>query len=74
MDNLTGFYLESSGYSLKQLVPEDAEVLQRLYEQCKDFALLTNGEAFSSNITTYIWNQNPQTLRIEPYLKLTVDC
>lgn len=43
MDNSTGFMLELAGYSAKRLEPEDEEVLQRLYEQCTQFAYLTDG-------------------------------
>lgn len=43
MNNSTSFSLERSGYLAKRLVLEDAEVLQRLYEQCTEFALLTDG-------------------------------
>ncbi|MGK7926579.1 MAG: N-acetyltransferase family protein [Spirulina sp.] len=43
MDNLTDFSLESSGYSVKRLAPEDAGILQPLYEQCLEFILLTDG-------------------------------
>ena len=44
MDELTSFSLELLAYSVKRLVPEDAEVLQQLYEQCTEFALLTDGQ------------------------------
>ncbi|MDJ0571791.1 MAG: GNAT family N-acetyltransferase [Pleurocapsa sp. MO_192.B19] len=47
MDNLTSFTLDNPNYLVKQLFPEDAPVLQKLYEQCNDFALLTDGVAFS---------------------------
>ncbi|NEO33313.1 MAG: GNAT family N-acetyltransferase [Symploca sp. SIO3C6] len=60
MNNLTGFSLECSGYSVKQLVPEDAEVLQKLYEQCKDFAFLTYGEEFSSTAAREEFNTVPE--------------
>lgn len=39
--------LEISGYSAKYLEPEDAEVLQQLYEQCMEFAYLTDGQPAS---------------------------
>jgi len=43
MDSSTGFMLELAGYWAKQLEPEDEKVLQRLYEQCTQFAYLTDG-------------------------------
>jgi GNAT superfamily N-acetyltransferase len=45
MDNVINFSLEHSGYSVKRLMPDDAEMLQRLYEQCVEFSLLTDGVA-----------------------------
>lgn len=48
MVNLASFTLDNPNYSVKQLVAKDAAVLQELYEQCNDFALLTDGVAFSS--------------------------
>ncbi len=45
MDNSTSLALERSGYSVKLLKPEDATVLQQLYEQCTEFALITDGQA-----------------------------
>jgi hypothetical protein len=47
MLNLVGFPLNLSGYSVKLLKPEDAPILQNLYEQCTDFSLLTEGTLFS---------------------------
>jgi len=44
MDESISFSLELPAYSLKRLVPEDAEVLQQLYEQCTEFAILTDGQ------------------------------
>jgi hypothetical protein len=38
------FSLELPAYSAKRLVLEDAEVVQQLYEQCTEFALLTDGQ------------------------------
>ncbi|OKH55848.1 GNAT family N-acetyltransferase [Calothrix sp. HK-06] len=43
MDNLKSFALEPSGYWVKFLELEDAEILQQLYEQCSDYAFLTDG-------------------------------
>ncbi|MBD2770606.1 GNAT family N-acetyltransferase [Iningainema tapete] len=40
----TTFALALSGYRVKNLEPEDAEVLQQLYEQCTEFAYLTEGQ------------------------------
>jgi RimJ/RimL family protein N-acetyltransferase len=44
MNESTSFSLELPAYSAKRLVPEDAEVLQPLYEQCTEFALFTDGQ------------------------------
>jgi RimJ/RimL family protein N-acetyltransferase len=44
MDESTIFSLELPAYSAKRLVPEDAEILQQLYEQCTEFALFTDGQ------------------------------
>lgn len=44
MDELTSFPLNLPAYSVKLLVLEDAAVLQPLYEECTDFALLTDGQ------------------------------
>ncbi|WP_338462915.1 GNAT family N-acetyltransferase [Synechococcus elongatus IITB7] len=43
MTNPEIFALNRPGYSAKLLNPGDAVVLQRLYEQCTEFALLTDG-------------------------------
>jgi hypothetical protein len=42
MNELTGFTLNRLGYSVKLLELKDAVVLQALYEQCVEFALLTD--------------------------------
>jgi GNAT superfamily N-acetyltransferase len=47
MNDLTSFPVELSGYSAKRLELGDAEVLQPLYEQCTEFALLTDGKPAS---------------------------
>ncbi len=45
MNNSASFALNRPGYySAKLLKPEDAAVLQSLYEQCMEFALLTDGQ------------------------------
>jgi RimJ/RimL family protein N-acetyltransferase len=43
MINSASFTLNRPNYSAKLLDPEDAVVLQKLYEQCTEFALLTDG-------------------------------
>jgi GNAT superfamily N-acetyltransferase len=48
MNKLASFSLNRSGYLAKLLKPEDAAVLQSLYEQCTEFALLTDGQPPSS--------------------------
>ncbi len=45
MDNSIDFSLKRPGYSVKRLTPQDADVLQQLYEQCIEFFILTDGLA-----------------------------
>ena len=45
MNNSTDFSLKHPGYSIKRLTPQEADVLQRLYEQCTEFFILTDGLA-----------------------------
>ncbi|MGB7441033.1 MAG: GNAT family N-acetyltransferase [Coleofasciculaceae cyanobacterium] len=45
MNNSTDFSLKRPDYSVKRLTPQDADVLQRLYEQCREFFILTDGLA-----------------------------
>lgn len=49
MNSSTCFALEQACYSAKQLEPDDADVLQPLYEQCTDFALLVDGHSPSAS-------------------------
>ena len=49
MYNLQELVLEDSDYLIKYLTLEDAAILQALYNQCVDFALLTYGCPFSQN-------------------------
>jgi GNAT superfamily N-acetyltransferase len=44
VNNSARFALNRPGYSAKLLKPEDAAVLQSLYEQCTEFAFLTDGQ------------------------------
>jgi RimJ/RimL family protein N-acetyltransferase len=44
MNNSVSFALIRPGYLAKLLIPEDAIMLQNLYEQCTEFALLTDGQ------------------------------
>ena len=44
MKNSASFALNRPGYLAKLLKPEDAVMLQSLYEQCLEFALLTDGQ------------------------------
>lgn len=53
------FILDNPKYCVKQLYPKDAPVLQKLYEQCHDFALLTDGVAFSSTAALEEFNTVP---------------
>jgi ribosomal protein S18 acetylase RimI-like enzyme len=50
IDSSTGFALELSGYTARRLEPNDEEVLQRLYEECADFAYLTDGHPPSPSV------------------------
>lgn len=43
MDSSISFVLERADYSARRLEPNEAEVLQRLYEQCADYADLVDG-------------------------------
>ncbi|MGB7439959.1 MAG: hypothetical protein WA919_02740 [Coleofasciculaceae cyanobacterium] len=45
MNHPKDFSLQRPGYSVKRLTPQDADVLQRLYEQCREFFILTDGLA-----------------------------
>jgi GNAT superfamily N-acetyltransferase len=47
VQNSASFTLDRPGYLAKQLRPEDAPVLQSLYEQCADFSLLSVDQPFS---------------------------
>jgi hypothetical protein len=47
MQDSASFTLNRPGYLAKLLRPEDAPVLQNLYEQCADFSLLSVGQPFS---------------------------
>ncbi len=40
---MTEFPLQIPGYFIKRLSKQDANILQPLYEQCKDFFILTDG-------------------------------
>ena len=50
MNDSINFFCELPNYSIKRLVPEDGEVLQRLYEQCIEFALFINGQPPSETV------------------------
>ena len=47
MDDTPVFEIDVPGYAVRSLKPEEAELLQRLYDQCTDFALVVEGEPFS---------------------------
>ena len=47
MDDTPGFEIGIPGYAVQPLKPEEAELLQRLYDECTDFALVVGGEPFS---------------------------
>ena len=42
-DFSSDFSLTRPGYAIKRLTRQDADLLQRLYEQCADFCILTTG-------------------------------
>ncbi|MDY6898267.1 MAG: hypothetical protein SWZ49_09345 [Cyanobacteriota bacterium] len=44
MNNSSTFALNLPGYSVKLLKLKDAKILQTLYDQCTEFALLTDGK------------------------------
>lgn len=44
MDNSTSFLLQHSVYFVKRLYSENADIIQKLYEQCIDFAYFTEGK------------------------------
>jgi ribosomal protein S18 acetylase RimI-like enzyme len=44
MNICNGFELQNTAYMARKLDPSDAEILQRLYEQCTDYAILTDGQ------------------------------
>ena len=59
MNSSTSFTLNRSGYLAKLLKLEDAAVLQNLYEQCTEFALLTDGQPPSSTAARDEFNALP---------------
>ena len=48
MEDTPAFEIDIPCYSVRSLKPEEAELLQRLYDQCTDFALVVEGEPFCS--------------------------
>jgi GNAT superfamily N-acetyltransferase len=48
MNDSVNLVLNRPGYSVKLLKPENVGMLQNLYEQCTEFALLTDGQPPSS--------------------------
>ena len=44
MNSSTGFSLELADYLVRQLEPNDEKILQKLYEQCADYAYLVDGQ------------------------------
>lgn len=56
----TSLSLEISGYSARCLVQEDAAVLQPLYEQCTEFALLTDGQPPSPTAASEEFDATPE--------------
>ncbi|MBD2124246.1 GNAT family N-acetyltransferase [Trichocoleus sp. FACHB-262] len=65
MDTVTSFFLEHSGYSVKRLTLDNAEILQKLYEQCLEFALLTDGIAPSPSAARDEFTALPEGKTIE---------
>jgi ribosomal protein S18 acetylase RimI-like enzyme len=47
MDSIAAFEIDLLSYSVHRLQPEDAELLQGLFEKCQDYTLLVEGQAVS---------------------------
>jgi len=56
MNDSASFALNRPSYLVKILKPEDAVVLQTLYEQCTEFALLTDGQPPSPTARQHVTN------------------
>ncbi len=48
MEKKPCFEISHSGYAVYRLYPEDASLLQRLFDQCADYFLMIDGEEVSS--------------------------
>lgn len=52
MNKSVNLTINRPGYSIELLKPEDAPILQTIYDRCIDFAILTYGEPFGSTAAT----------------------
>jgi hypothetical protein len=60
MNNSVSFALNRPGYLAKLLKPEDAAILQSLYAQCTEFALLIDGQPPSP--TAVLWRRRHKSM------------
>jgi ribosomal protein S18 acetylase RimI-like enzyme len=60
MTNISVFHIEDPDYSVRELRrPEDIESLQKLFEQCADYAMITEGQGVSPNAAQEIFEEAP---------------
>jgi ribosomal protein S18 acetylase RimI-like enzyme len=53
------FEMKTSDYELRNLQPEDAEALQRLFDQCSDYSLIVEGEPAASTAAQELFQETP---------------
>jgi len=51
--------MKVSNYALRSLQPEDAETLQRLFDQCSDYSLIVEGEPSSPTAAQELFQAAP---------------
>lgn len=59
MSRWPDFKLEISGYVWRGLQPEDAELLQRLFDQCADYSLIVEGEPAAPTAAQELFQETP---------------
>ncbi len=59
MDSAAAFALGLAGYSAHRLRPEDAGALQELFDRCRDYCLLVDGEAASPTAGEEVFREVP---------------
>ncbi len=59
MDSWPDFKLKISGYVWRWLLPADAELLQRLFDQCSDYSLIVEGEPASPTAAQELFQAAP---------------